>query len=183
MIAIAFLSLALQQPDSARLRVALERSLKDTTAVGMRRTEALLDTVVLQRAWGARALNALRRRYPASAMLLEFDARRATREERWDDALAMRERLIRLAPADTTVQRGYAELLERAGKNEEAKRAYLRWFETAPENDAPFRALLRLHADYNDLLERVQRMKIRLPDTQLLKEHETELLHKLGRKP
>ncbi|HUP88772.1 MAG TPA: hypothetical protein VM100_05470 [Longimicrobiales bacterium] len=198
MIAIVLLAVTVQMPDSTRLRIALDRALQQVVnlqamplsppvvqrrAVAEFRAEALLDTVVLQRSWGRTVLSVLRRRYPNSALLLNYDARLAEKQERWSEAIDLREQMIRQTPADTAVQRAYAELLDRSGRSIEAKQAYLRWFETAPENEAPFRALLRMNPDYDDLLERVQRMQIRLRDSKVLKNHEIELLHKMGRKP
>ena len=192
------LACSIQNSDSVRLHNALgnvllriERlealplsrasALQRSTA--KRQLGALLDTVVLHRRWGAVELATMQRRYPGALLLIEYDARLATQQHRFADAIAARERILRETPADTAQQRAYAEVLERAGRLADARTAYLRWFEAAPEVDAPFRALLRLQPDYQDLLERVRRMRIALPDSKMLAGHETELLYKTGRKP
>ena len=195
---IAVFALAMQANDSVRLHNAVDRTLFGieqmearpmSREIAMqraragRRLTALLDTIALQRSWGRNELYSLRRRYPGSQLLVDYDARLAEKQQRWNDAIELREGMLRATPSDTAVQRAYAEALEHAGRSDDAKRAYLRWFETAPTNDAPFRALLRLNPDYADLLERVQRMQVRLPDAKILRDHEIELLYKLGRKP
>lgn len=153
-------------------------------AAAVTRARALLDTAVLERPWGHAALDRLRYEYPVSVLLDRYDAVLAMRDGRLDAALARYEALLRRSPADVELQRGRGAALERLGRPADAIAAYERALELSPEDTATYPALLGLHAQratVDELLAQVRRLRVRLPDSAPLRDHEIELLHRLGR--
>ena len=162
---------------------AARRTIPDTADVEPR-VRALLDSLVLGSARGDDEVRALRGAWPASPLLAEYDARSALQHGRFDVARLILDTLTRDRPAEVPLQRLRAEALARAGHATEAARAYALLLDLAPEDQAAWRALLELRAGttgMEQLLAQVRRLRVRLPDSALLTEHEVELLERLGR--
>jgi tetratricopeptide (TPR) repeat protein len=146
--------------------------------------EAALDTMVFKTSWGPDEFAQLRKAYPLSALLERYAADLAVRSGNNETALASYDRLLRQDAANVTIQRDRADLLERMGKPSEAIAGYARALDLTPQDEPTFRALLRLresNGTLGDLLEQVRRLRIRLPESHLLGEHEVELLQRLDR--
>jgi tetratricopeptide (TPR) repeat protein len=168
--------------DSAR--VAGQRELIAGTVDARRLLVALMDTIVFETDWGETELWRLRRRYPASAFFLRYEAEVKQRQGELDDALAIYDRLLGMRPALAELQLARAEILEELGRAEEAMDAYTRALEIEPEDETAFRALVRLRQENGtlvQLLEQVRRLRTIYPDLPKLAEREIEVLHRLGR--
>ncbi|MEJ2185270.1 MAG: hypothetical protein P8Z36_04950 [Gemmatimonadota bacterium] len=161
-----------------------------TVAAGARRGALLaalrqaLDIVVLRAHDGDAELARLRRTYPESALLDRYAARRAVLDGRLAEAADRYDALVHDAPADTTLQRERAALLVRLDRTADAIAGYERVLEMRPEDPNAFHALLRLrgaNGSLQALLAQVRRLRVRLPDSPVLLDHEIELLHRLGR--
>lgn len=147
---------------------------------------ATLDRAVLGEPWGPADLEQLRLAWPRSALLAEYAARLAEQGGDAASAVATLERLLRADPADAALQRTRGRLLERLGRSADAAEAYARSLDIAPEDDSTFRALERLaepRGTLRDVLAQVRRLRIRLPESRALADHETEVLERLGEPP
>jgi tetratricopeptide (TPR) repeat protein len=164
---------------AARLEpIAVER---DFARVAAKR---LLDSVAFETSWGYGEVRALIRAYPASGLVLHAALGVASRDRLDADVLDISEKLLRAAPREvaTHVVRGAA--LERAMRGAEARASFVRAFELAPEDSQAFRALVRMQqkdGTLAELLERVERIAIRLPKSRVIEERRIELLQRLGR--
>ena len=146
---------------------------------------AALDRAVAE-PWGPAELEQLHLAFPGSRLLDVYAARLAERRGDPAVALATVEALLRAAPADADLQRWRGRLLERLGRPAHAEQAYARSLDLEPENDSTFRSLQRLaesRGTLADLLAQVQRLRIRLPDSRVLADHETEVRQRLGAQP
>lgn len=133
--------------------------------------------------WGPEELEQLRLAFPGSRLLDVYTARLAERQGDPAAALATVEALLRTAPADADLQRWRGGLLERVGRPADAEQAYARALDLEPENDSTFRSLQRLAESRGalaDLLAQIQRLRIRLPGSRVLTDHETEVRQRLG---
>ena len=147
---------------------------------------AALDRAVLGEPWGPAELEQLRLAFPGSRLLDAYAARLSERQGDPSAALAVVDDLLRAAPADADLQRTRGRLLERLGRPVDAAQAYARALDLAPENDSTFRALQRLAESQGTLatlLEQIQRLRIRLRDSRVLADHETEVRQRLGAQP
>ncbi len=143
-----------------------------------------LDDVVLRADDGDAELARLQRTYPESVLLDRYAARRAVLDGRLADAADRYDALVHDAPADTTLQRERAALLVRLGRTADAIAGYERVLDMRPEDPNAFHALLDLrgaNGSLETLLAQVRRLRVRLPDSPVLLDHEIELLHRLGR--
>lgn len=199
---LAFLTVVLLAQDSATLALrrrvwdgldslsglsALERVERHTTPGTASRqladVRSALDTMVFGTSWGGAELDQLRLAFPGSALLARYAVLRDERMGLTDAALAGLERLIWLAPADAELQRLRGRLLERTNHPLQALDAYTRAFDLAPEDDSTFVALRILserQGTLERLLEQVRRLRIRLPASRILADHETEVSQRLG---
>jgi len=128
-------------------------------------------------------LERLRQAWPSSPLLQRYGVELAERRGDLDGALAATDRLLRAAPADVELQRTRGRLLEQAGRPEEALATYGRALDLAPEDEGTFRALQRLAEAQGwlpQLLAQLQRLRILLPDSPVLADHETEVVERLG---
>lgn len=146
--------------------------------------EAALDTVVLHTAWGPEELAQLRLAYPGSTLFDRYAARLDA--QRGDDsaALGLYDGLLRRDATDAEVQQDRAALLERMARDSDAVMGYARAFELLPGDSASFRALVRLQdraGHLTELLDQVQRLRLRMPASRALAVDEIELLQRLGR--
>jgi len=173
---IAAAGVARPTSDSAALLAADRRRAQDTLV-------AALDRAVLGEPWGPDELAQLRIAFPGSRLLNVYAARLAERRGDAAAALATVDALLRKAPADADLQRWRGGLLERLGRSAEAEQAYARALDLEPESDSTFRALQRLaesRGTLADLLAQVERLRIRLPASHALADHETEVRQRLG---
>jgi len=143
---------------------------------------AILDRAVLGEPWGPDELERLRLAWPGSAVLERYAALLAERDGDDAAALASVDHLLRASPDDPDLQRTRARLLERTGRPAEAALAYARALDLAPEDDSTFRSRERLAeagGALPDLLAQIRRLRIRLPDSHVLADHETEVVERL----
>lgn len=143
-----------------------------------------LDVVVLRAADGDAELARLRRTYPESSLLDRYAARRAVLDGRLAEAADRYDALVHDAPADTMLQRERASLMARLNRTADAIAGWERVLDMRPEDPNAFHALLRLRGadgSLEALLAQVRRLRVRLPDSGVLLDHEIELLHRLGR--
>lgn len=142
-----------------------------------------LDTMVFATSWGGAELGQLRLAFPGSPLLTRYAARLDERNGLTGDALGEVERLIRVAPDDVDLQRMRGRLLEKMNRPAEALDAYARALDLAPEDDSSFRALQRLSEAKGALpllLEQIRRLRVRLPASAILRDHEVEVSARLG---
>ncbi|HKR55442.1 MAG TPA: tetratricopeptide repeat protein [Gemmatimonadales bacterium] len=142
-----------------------------------------LDTMVFATSWGGAELEQLRLAFPGSPLLARYAARLDDRVGLTDAALGEVERLVRLAPDDVELQRMRGRLLEKVNRPAEALDAYARALDLAPEDDSSFRALQQLSEGQGALpilLEQIRRLRIRLPASAILRDHEAEVSARLG---
>ncbi len=185
---------ALLMQDSSRLALrrrvwadlaALEqvRRVDTTSARLLADVRPALDTMVFATSWGGAELGQLRLAFPGSLLLTRYAARLDERNGLTGDALGEVERLIRLAPDDVDLQRMRGRLLEKMNRPAEALDAYARALDLAPEDDSSFRALQRLTEAEGALpllLDQIRRLRIRLPASTILRDHEVEVSARLG---
>lgn len=142
-----------------------------------------LDSMVFATSWGGAELDQLRLAFPGSPLLTRYAARRDERDGLTDAALGEIELLVRLSPDDLELQRTRGRLLEKLNRPAEALDAYARALDLAPEDDSSFRALQRLSEREGALpllLDQIRRLRIRLPASVMLRDHEAEVSARLG---
>jgi tetratricopeptide (TPR) repeat protein len=170
---------AIDSTTAARIEpIAVERDLAREAA------KRLLDSVAFEAPWGYAEVRGMLRAYPASGLLLRTAMRVASRDRRDADVLELSDRLLRTEPREVTTHLVRAKALERAGRASDARAAYVRAFELAPEDTAAFRSLVRMQqgdGTLKELLERVERISVRMPKSLSLAERRIELLQRLGR--
>ena len=101
------------------------------------------------------------------------------------DALQLVERMQAAAPRDTQALRWRAEALDSLARPADALRTRQARFELAPEDEDGWRALLRAHEAAGTLprlRDSLARLRIVYPDSRAVREHEIEVLHRLGRR-
>lgn len=143
-----------------------------------------LDTVVLGTTWGPEELTQLRLSFPGSALLDRYVGMLAERAGDEASALRMYDDVLRREPTDVGSHEARGALLIRMGRPREAIDAYTRALDLTPEEDRVFRALQALRqrdGSLDDLLAQVRRLRVRLPASRLLAEHEIEVLQRLDR--
>ncbi|HWH02332.1 MAG TPA: tetratricopeptide repeat protein [Gemmatimonadales bacterium] len=184
--------LLLQDSSSLALRrrvwgdlAALEQVRRaDTTSVRLLAdVRPALDSMVFATSWGGAELDQLRLAFPGSPLLTRYAARRDEREGLTDAALGEIEQLVRLSPDDLELQRTRGRLLEKLNRFKEALDAYARALDLSPEDDSSFRALQRLserEGALTLLLDQIRRLRIRLPASAILRDHEVEVSARLG---
>lgn len=142
-----------------------------------------LDSMVFATSWGGAELDQLRLAFPGSPLLTRYAARRDEREGLTDTALGEIEQLVRLSPDDIELQRMRGRLLEKVNRPKEALDAYARALDLSPEDDSSFRALQRLSEREGALpllLDQIRRLRIRLPASAILRDHDVEVSARLG---
>jgi len=142
-----------------------------------------LDTMVFATSWGAAELDQLRLAFPGSELLTRYAARLDERAGRPEAALAEMDRLIWRDPADAELQRTRGRLLDVVQRPREALDAYARALDLDPDNDSTFRSLQGLAerlGTLDGLLDQIRRLRIRLPNSRTLADHETEVSQRLG---
>ncbi len=165
-------------------RVAAARPLLSRREQLVADIEAALDTVVLHTAWGPAELTQLRLAYPGSTLFDRYAARLDAQRGDNSAALALYDGLLRRDATDAEVQQDRAAILERMARDSDAVMGYARAFELLPGDSASFRALVRLQdraGRLTELLDQVQRLRLRMPASRALAVDEIELLQRLGR--
>ena len=159
---------------------------RDTTAAHLlSEVRPALDTLVFRTSWGGAELQQLRLAFPGSPLLDRYAARLAERDGETAGALVLVDRLLARDAADAELQRARGRLLERAGRPRDALAAYARALDLAPEDDSAFRSLQRLAEGQgagalDALLDQIRRLRIRLPESRALADHEIEVTERLG---
>jgi len=144
---------------------------------------ASLDTMVFTTSWGSGELEQLRLAFPGSALLARYAALAEERAGQPEAALMEVDRLLWHDPADAGLQRVRGRLLEKTGRPAEAFDAYSRAFDLSPEDDSTYTALRVLserRGTLGALLDQIRRLRIRVPSSRLLADHEIEITQRLG---
>jgi tetratricopeptide (TPR) repeat protein len=144
----------------------------------------VLDSVVLGTPWGAAELAQLRLSFPGSALLDRYYGTLAERSGDDSSALRVYDDVLRREPTDVATQEARAALLARIGRGRESIDAYTRALDLTPEGENAFRALQQARqadGSLDQLLAQVRRLRVRLPRSRVLREHEVEVLQRLGR--
>ncbi len=176
----ALLRSANRAPDRASARHQSLAARRDSLLEPLR---ARLDTIIAA-PWGDSVLADLRAAWPGSALLQEYAAHRAEAVGRDADAVTLYGVVLRDRPDDAGVLRARGAALQRLGRDAEATRDLSLAFELDPDNADGWRALLALRqarGDLDALLAQVRRIELRLPRSVALRDHEVEVLQRLGR--
>ena len=169
---------------TSTLRGADEAAL-DRRARARARVLAGLDTLLAEGARGRTALRALAADWPGVDLVRRAEVRAAFLAGDAPDALVLVDRLAPLAPRDTQYLRWRADALDALGRRDEALRSRQARFELVPEEEDGWRALLRAHEAAGTLprlRESLGRLRLLYPDSRAVREHEIEVLHRLGRR-
>lgn len=159
--------LVLERRDDARARVI-----------------AALDTLLAAGDPGRRAIRTLAGEWPGAELVRRAEVRAAFRAGDAADALRTIEGLAVAAPRDTQLLRWRAQALGSVGRSAEALRALQARFELAPEDEANWRSVLAAHEAAGSLAQlrtSLGRLRLLYPDSRAVREHEIEILHRLGR--
>ena len=142
-----------------------------------------LDTMVFATPWGPAELDQLRLAFPGSALLGRYVARLDERSGQADSALAEVDRLLRRDASDVELLRMRGRLLAATNHPREARDAYTRAYDLAPADDSIFHELQDLserQGALGSLLDQIRRLRIRLPASRALADHEIEVSERLG---
>lgn len=153
-------------------------------AVARARIAAGLDSLLAAGPAGRSAIRVLAADWPGADQVRRAEVRAAFRAGDSRDALASVDRLATAAPRDTQYLRWRAEALDSLKRPAEALRARQARFEIAPNDSGAWRPLLRAHEAAGSLprlRESLGRLRLLFPDSRLVRDHEIEVLHRLGR--
>lgn len=159
--------------------VTLERRARARAAV-----VAGLDTLLRLGPRGRTAIRALAADWPGADLVRRYEIRAALLAPDATEALRLAEQLGTTVPRDTEVIGWRADALDALGRAEEALRARQARFELAPEDAGHWRDLLAAHTAANSLPQlrlSLARLRLLYPHSKVLREHEVEVLHRLGR--
>ncbi|MCL4215105.1 MAG: hypothetical protein KJZ74_14440 [Gemmatimonadales bacterium] len=148
------------------------------------RVMAGLDTLLASGASGRAAIQQLASEWPGIDPLRRAEVRAAIGMRDATDALRLVDRLQETAPRDTQLLRWRADALDSLSRAAESLRVRQARFELAPEEEEGWRALLQAHATAGTLprlRESLARLRVLYPDSRAVREHEIEVLHRLGR--
>lgn len=165
------------------LRPAEDETL-DRRARARVRVVAGLDTLLAAGAPGRAAIRLLAIDWPGVDLVRRAEIRAAFRAGDATEALAATTRMALVAPRDTQLLGWRADALETLGRRGEALRARQARFELAPDDADGWRALLAAHAAAGTLprlRESLARLRLLYPESRAVREHEIEVLHRLGR--
>lgn len=169
---------------SSTLRGA-DDALLDRRARARMRVLAGLDTLLALGAPGRTAIRALALDWPGVDEVRRAEVRAALVAHDATDALRVVERLAVTVPRDTQFLRWRAEALDALARAPEALRARQARFELAPDDPEAWKELLRAHEAAGTLprlRESLGRLRLLYPDSRAVREHEIEVLHRLGRR-
>jgi tetratricopeptide (TPR) repeat protein len=169
---------------ASSLRAADDAAL-ERRAVARARIAAGLDSLLDAGVSGRAAIHALAADWPGADQVQRAVVRAAFRAGDAREALSEVERLALVVPRDTQLLRWRAESLDSLGRRPEALRARQARFELAPDDRAAWPALLAAHEAAGSLprlRESLGRLRLLYPDSDAVREHEIEVLHRLGRR-
>ncbi|MHB1298141.1 MAG: tetratricopeptide repeat protein [Gemmatimonadaceae bacterium] len=169
---------------ASSLRAADDAAL-ERRAIARARIAAGLDTLLEAGVTGRAAIRSLAADWPGADQVQRAVVRAAFRAGDARDALAEVERLAPVVPRDTQLLRWRAQALDTLDRRPEALRARQARFELAPEDRAAWPALLAAHEAAGSLprlRESLGRMRLLYPESEAVREHEIEVLHRLGRR-
>lgn len=153
-------------------------------AIARARIAAGLDSLLAAGTAGRSAIRALAADWPGADQVRRAEVRAALRAGDARDALASVDRLATTAPRDTQLLRWRVDALESLDRPAEALRVRQARFEIAPDDTAAWRPLLAAHEAAGTLprlRESLSRLRLLYPDSRVVREHEIEVLHRLGR--
>ena len=166
------------------LRPAEDEAL-ERRAIARARIAAGLDTLLAAGAPGRAAIRVLARDWPGADQVERAEVRAAFRANDATDALNVIARLAEAAPRDTQLLRWRAEAFDALGRPADAMRMRQARFELAPDDEIGWRTLLAAHeaaGTLPKLRESLGRLRLIYPDSRAVREHEIEVLHRLGRR-
>lgn len=169
---------------ASSLRAADDAAL-ERRAVARARIAAGLDSLLDAGAPGRAAIRSLAADWPGADQVQRSVVRAAFLARDARDALSVVERLALEVPRDTQLLRWRAEALDSLGRRPESLRARQARFELAPEDRGAWPALLGAHEAAGSLArlrESLGRMRLLYPESDAVREHEIEVLHRLGRR-
>jgi tetratricopeptide (TPR) repeat protein len=169
---------------ASSLRAADDAAL-ERRAVARARIAAGLDSLLDAGVSGREAIRALAVDWPGADQVQRAVVRAAFRAGDARDALSEVERLALVVPRDTQLLRWRAQALDTLDRRPEALRARQARFELAPDDVAAWPALLAAHEAAGSLPRlraSLGRMRLLYPDSEAVREHEIEVLHRLGRR-
>ena len=163
---------------------AADDAVLERRAVARARIAAGLDSLLAKGAPGRVAIKRLAADWSGADQVQRADVRAALGAGDAADALASVDRLSSAAPRDTQLLSWRVEALEALGHPAEALRARQARFEIAPNDIGAWRPLLAAHEAAGSLprlRESLGRLRLLFPDSRIVREHEIEVLHRLGR--
>lgn len=144
-----------------------------------------LDTLLAAGARGRTAIKVLATDWPGMDQVRRAEVRAAFLAHDAGDALQLVDRMQVTAPRDTQLLRWRADALDSLLRAADALRTRQARFELAPDDADGWRAVLRAHEAAGSLprlRESLARLRIVYPDSRAVREHEIEVLHRLGRR-
>jgi hypothetical protein len=168
---------------AATLRAA-DDAVMERRAIARARIAAGLDTLLAAGAPGRAAIRTLARDWPGADQVGRAEVRAAFRAKDAADALRAVGELLAATPRDTQLVTWRADALDLLGRRAESLRARQARYEMAPDDEGAWRALRIAHEAAQSLPQlRVSLGRLRLlyPESRAVREHEIEILHRLGR--
>ncbi len=168
---------------SSTLRGADDATL-ERRARARARVIAGLDTLLAQGARGRVAIRALATDWSSVDLVRRYEVRAALGAADHADALRLVDRMAVTAARDTQLIGWRVTSLEALGRNADALRAQQARFELAPDDADGWVKLLRAHERAGSLprlRESLGRLRLLYPNSRAVREHEIEVLHRLGR--
>ena len=168
---------------AATLRPADDEVL-ERRAIARAKIAAALDSLLSAGAPGRAAIRGLAKDWPAADQVRRAEVRAAFRARDAADALRVVGGLAVAAPRDTQLITWRADALDLLGRKPEALRARQARYELAPDDEGAWRALRAAHEAANSLPQlrlSLGRLRLLFPYSRPVREHEIEVLHRLGR--
>ena len=164
---------------------AADDAVLDQRARARARVMAGLDELLAAGPRGRTAIRFLAAEWTGNDPVQRAEVRAAILAADHGDALALVDRLALTAPRDTQFLRWRADALDALGRPADALRTRQARFELAPGDEAGWEALLRAHEANGSLprlREHLARLRLVYPASAAIREHEIEVLHRLGRR-
>ncbi len=163
---------------------AADDAVLERRAIARARIDAGIDTLLASGAPGRAAIRSLAADWPGVDQVRRAEVRAALRAGDARDALHVVERLAVPAPRDTQLLSWRIEALESLRRPAEALRMRQSRFELVPNDPGAWRPLLAAHeaaGSLPQLRESLGRLRLLFPDSRIVRDHEIEVLHRLGR--
>ncbi len=168
---------------AATLRPA-DDAVLERRAIARARIAAGLDTLLLAGASGRTAIRSLAKDWPGADQVRRAEVRAALRAKDASDALRTVGELSTTTPRDTQLVSWRADALDMLGRKPEALRARQARYELSPDDEGAWRLLRTAHEAAQTLPQlrlSLGRLRLLYPDSRAVREHEIEILHRLGR--